>query len=187
LDYDDFVWILKDCAHPSDKLRDISSTLDPKGFWRVDKEKPPELRHTVLSLAAFRDLKHTITENRGDRDKGIQALCEHNDGDGWMLPERISFVQRDNGIIEFDTPDSQSYEVRSKMGERFLPWQLKGTPEESWKECEMHARNILGDEGFERSMKEIENGVDQTKKAVSPQDSKDGVKNLKSLFEFNGD
>ena len=30
------------------------------------------------------------------------------------------------------------------------------TPEESWRECEMHAREILGDEGFEEFMREME-------------------------------
>jgi hypothetical protein len=29
------------------------------------------------------------------------------------------------------------------MGERFLDWQLAQTPEESWAECERHAKAIL--------------------------------------------
>ena len=33
---------------------------DPKGFWRVDKDKDPELRHTVLTLVAFADLEDKI-------------------------------------------------------------------------------------------------------------------------------
>ncbi|GLV59817.1 hypothetical protein KDH_66410 [Dictyobacter sp. S3.2.2.5] len=45
LDYDDFAWILRD------------DLTNPKGFWRVDKEKPKELRHTTLALAAFARLK----------------------------------------------------------------------------------------------------------------------------------
>jgi len=48
------------------------------------------------------------------------------------------------------------------MGPRFLPWQCEGTPEESWKECEMHARNILGDEGFEDFMRQMEASGDQS-------------------------
>lgn len=27
-------------------------------------------------------------------------------------------------------------------GDRFLPWQLEGTPAESWAECERHAENL---------------------------------------------
>ena len=130
----------------------------PKGFWRVDKKKPPELRHTTLSLAAFRDLKRTIEEYGGDRDEGIKQFCEQNDGEGWMLPERIKFSVNEDGTIDFDGPGVVEYVVREKMGERFLEWQLEGTPEESWKECEYHARQILGDEGFEEFMREIEEG-----------------------------
>ena len=45
--------------------------------------------------------------------------------------------------------------VRERLGPRFFPRQLEATPEESWKECEIHARNLLGEEGFNRLMKEI--------------------------------
>ena len=140
------------------------NSSNPKGFWRVDKDKPQELRHTTLALVAFRDLKRTIEACSGDRDSGIQAFCEQNDGEGWMIPETISFIQRENGVLEFDTPDSQTYEVRSKLGPRFYDWQLEGTPEDSWKECEMHARNILGDDEFEKFMKELEEGENENSK-----------------------
>ncbi len=50
LDYDDFAWILRD------------DPTNPKGFWRVDKEKPKELRHTTLALAAFKHLKEVGLE-----------------------------------------------------------------------------------------------------------------------------
>lgn len=100
ISYDDFVYILRD--DPS----------DPKGFWRVDKDKPKELRHTTLSLLAFKHLKEV----------GLEKFCDED----WQFP-----------------PD-----IQEKLGPRFLPWQLEGTPEESWKECEMHARNILGEEGY---------------------------------------
>ena len=33
--------------------------------------------------------------------------------------------------------------VRSRMGPRFLDWQLAQTAEESWAECERHAKAIL--------------------------------------------
>jgi len=138
LNYLDFKWILR------------NDTSDPKGFWRVDKDKPQELRYTTLTLVAFRDLEKMIEQNGGDVEKGIEAFCEQNDGEGWMIPEKIRFIQREDGTLDFDTPDSVEYEVRSKLGPRFYDWQLEGTPEESWKECEMHARAILGDEVFEK-------------------------------------
>jgi hypothetical protein len=55
LEIDDFAWILQDCDHPTTQVCDkkFARTLEPKGFWRVDKEKDPELRHPVLSLVAF--------------------------------------------------------------------------------------------------------------------------------------
>ncbi len=142
LNFSDISWILK------------NDTLDFKGFWRVDKDKPQELRHTTLTLVAFRDLEKMIEEMGGDVEKGIQAFCKQNDGEGWMIPEKIRFIQREDGTLDFDTPDSEEFDVRSKLGPRFFDWQLEGTPEESWKECEMHARNILGDDEFERFMKE---------------------------------
>lgn len=44
--------------------------------------------------------------------------------------------------------------MASRLGPRFLDWQLAQTPEESWAECERHARAILGDEEFERRFAE---------------------------------
>ncbi|MEM4729073.1 MAG: hypothetical protein QXH42_04850 [Thermoplasmata archaeon] len=162
LNYLDLAWILRDCAWPNDEIKKRQQTFDPKGFWRVDKDKDPELRHTVLTLRAFADLKKMIEEHGGDREKGIRAFCEQNDGEGWMIPETITYKQDEQGLIVFDTPDGKTVPVRSRLGDRFLPWQLEKTPEESWKECEMHARNILGDEEFEKFMKKIEEGVGES-------------------------
>ncbi len=94
LDYDDFAWILRD------------DPTNPKGFWRVDKEKPKELRHTTLALAAFRRLKEV----------GLEAFCQED----WQFPEEI-------GV---------------QLGPRFTAWQKEGTIEESWAECEEHARRM---------------------------------------------
>lgn len=148
LNRDDFAWILKDCDHPKDRLsaKAFGRQLDPKGFWRVDKTENPELRHTVLSLAAFDDLQTAITVAAGDRDAGIQAFCDQHDGDGWMLPETLGLAEL--GLTR--TVDADNYDerartpqpVRSRVGERFLDWQLAQTPEESWAECERHAKAI---------------------------------------------
>jgi hypothetical protein len=45
---------------------------------------------------------------------------------------------------------------RSKLGPRFYDWQLAQTPEESWKECHIHARNLLGEEGYDELIERIE-------------------------------
>ena len=63
LDYDDFAWVLRD--DPS----------NPKGFWRVDKEQPKELRQTMLALAAFKRLKEV----------GLEAFCLED----WQFPKEI--------------------------------------------------------------------------------------------------
>jgi hypothetical protein len=148
LSYDDFSWILRDCGYPTENIRELSKTFDSKGFWRVDKDKDPELRHTVLTLKAFADLKAI----------GLDAFCALNDGEGWMIPETLTYKVNPDGIIVFDTVDGKTVPVRERLGPRFLDWQLAGTPEESWKECEMHARNILGEEGFAKLMEEIASG-----------------------------
>lgn len=145
LSYTDFAWILRDCGYPKENIRDLSKTFDPKGFWRVDKDKDPELRHTVLALKAFADLKAI----------DLDAFGQLNDGEGWMIPETITYKVNPDGTIAFDTPDGKTVPVRERLGPRFLEWQLAGTPEDSWRECEMHARNILGEEGFAKLKEEI--------------------------------
>ena len=168
LDYDDLSWILKDCAYQTEHLRAIKKTLDPKGFWRVDQTEPPELRHTVLALKAFADLK----------DMGLDAFCALNDGDGWLIPETITYAIRPDGTVVFDTPDGITVPVRDRLGPRFLDWQLEGTVEESWAECERHARAILGDEEFERMMKSGDEVEQVMKKAEGQMDLKGGQMRL---------
>ena len=131
LEIDDFRWILHNCDHPVQTMRDkqFYRTLDPKGFWRVDKEKDPELRHTVLSLIAFHDLKRL----------GLETFLNLNDGEGWMLPDTLTLA--DYGLGHSDRA-KQPQPVASRLGERYLPWQLEGTPEQSWEECERHAENL---------------------------------------------
>jgi hypothetical protein len=148
LDRSDFTWLLRDCDLGSDRLADknIRSRLDPKGFWRIDKTAEPELRHTVQSLAAFDDLQRSIVSCDGVIDSGIAAFCQQNGGEGWMLPETLCIADLgmtrtvDMGV--YDERAQQPQPVRSRMGPRFLPWQLEQTPEESWAECERHARAI---------------------------------------------
>jgi hypothetical protein len=139
LSFEDFAWTLR--TDPS----------DPKGFWRVDQDQPIELRHTTLALAAFRDLK----------EMGLEAFCNIPDPEGlancgWQIPEKLTFAIRDGGIIEFDAHDGETYPVRERLGPRFQPWQLEGLAEESWAECELHARNILGEEKFRQLVERLD-------------------------------
>lgn len=128
---------MEDCDHPKHNFLDkaFSKKLSPKGFWRVDKGKDPELRHTILSLIAFHDLQ----------EKGLDAFLAQNNGEGWLLPETLRLA--DYGLGHDDRA-KEHQPVASRLGPRFLPWQLQGTPEQSWAECERHAENLrllLGD------------------------------------------
>lgn len=148
----DFSHLLRDCDSPA---RWSTDKFNPKGFWRVDKDKDPELRHTVLTLVAFHDLEQKIRECGGDRDKGIEAFLTQNNGEGWMLPETLRLA--DYGLGH-DERALQPQPVASRLGPRFYDWQLAQTAEESWRECHLHARNQLGADGYQKLLAEIEQG-----------------------------
>jgi hypothetical protein len=151
----EWVWILRDCDWHERMLRDdeFARTLNLKGFWRVDKDKHPEHRHTVLSLVAFQDLQEKIAASGGEVAAGIEAFCNQNDGEGWMLPETLRLA--DYGLGH-DERAREHQPVRECFGARFYDWQLAQTPEESWRECHLHARNLLGPEAYQRLIDEIE-------------------------------
>ena len=46
--------------------------------------------------------------------------------------------------------------VASRLGPRFYDWQLAQSPEESWRECHLHARNLLGEAGYRHLVEETE-------------------------------
>ena len=129
--WDDYLTILigADLSLQSVSDRNLTKQLDPKGFWRIDKDKDPELRHTVLSLVAFYDLQ----------EKGLEAFLTQNDGEGWMIPEQLRLA--DYGLGHDDR--AQEYQpVASQLGPRFYDWQLNEDVERSWQECEAHAELI---------------------------------------------
>jgi hypothetical protein len=161
-------WILRDCDSPLNGLAEAARAYDSKSFWRVDKDKDPELRHTVLTLIAFRDLQAKIQENNGDRDAGIAAFVAQNHGDGWLLPETLRLA--DYGLGHDDRA-TEHQPVASRLGPRFYDWQLAQTGEESWSECHLHARNLLGKEGYQKLLADIEaerSGVKPTPPSPPP-------------------
>jgi hypothetical protein len=123
LDEKDFREILRDCDHSVENLRkdDFARTLDPKGFWRSDKEKPPELRHSVLSLVAFRNL-YTM---------GLDRFLNE-----WELPDSVRLADYDLGQ---DDRSQLAQTVATRVGSRLLEWQTAQPAAESWEECARHA------------------------------------------------
>lgn len=146
-------WILRDCDRPCDQLRNdaVARQFDPKGFWRIDKGSDPELRHTVLTLVAFADLEEKVLSAGGDWENGIEAFLNQNDGDGWMLPETLRLADYHLG---HDERAKIAQPVASRLGPRFYDWQLAQTAEESWRECQIHARNLAGDTESPAEVKE---------------------------------
>lgn len=126
----EFHVVLDGCGIPVSELDgEKAKVLNPKGFWRIDKDKDPELRHTVLSLVAFHDLQ----------EKGLEAFLAQNDGEGWMIPEQLRLA--DYGLGHDDR--AKEYQpVASRLGPRFYDWQLNEDVERSWQECAAHAELI---------------------------------------------
>lgn len=126
----EFCYILSGCDFPREVMSDaFTSKLNPKGFWRIDKHKDPELRHTVLSLIAFHDLQ----------EKGLDAFLSQNNGEGWLIPETLRLA--DYGLGHDDRA-KEHQPVAERLGPRFYDWQLNEDVERSWQECEAHAALI---------------------------------------------
>jgi SAM-dependent methyltransferase len=72
LGHAELAWLLRDCGHPSECLRDPEFTrrLDPKGFWRVDRDLAPGQRHPQQLLsAAMPALDRPISVGREQGDE----------------------------------------------------------------------------------------------------------------------
>ena len=169
----DFLRIIKDCDIPVEILRERSRTarMDPKGFWRIDKDKDPELRHPILSFVALCDLEQKVRTADGSRDGGISLFISQNEGEGWMLPEYLRL--RDYGLGR-DKRAEIYQPVASRLGPRFYDWQLSQATGELRKEHHVHARNILGANHYVRLLGGI------IKRRVD--DGEDGQEILLNMF-----
>jgi len=154
LTHEDVGWVLRNCDLPSAYIEKLHNyqTLSPKGFWRVDKEKDPELRHTILTLVAFHNLDQKICEFGGNIEKGIKAFLDQNNGEGWMLPEKLR--PADYGLGHDESAKS-SHLVAGRFGSRFYDWQVTQSSFESWRECHVHARNFLGQADYKKTLEDI--------------------------------
>jgi len=174
LDAADLRHVLRDSDRPSGDVgtrSGRSASLDPRGFWRVDRDKDPELRHTVLTLVAFHDLEAKIREAGGDRERGIETFLTQNQGEGWMLPETLRLA--DYGLGHDDRA-RHPQPVASRLGPRFYDWQLVQSVDESSRECHLHARNLLGTHEYAHLL------VEQIERRAS--DGEDYVSTLTDRF-----
>ena len=152
LTYTDLYRILDRCDIPQTDI--VRSQLNAKGFWRLDRERDPELRHTVLTLVAFRDLESKIRAENGDPEAGIQAFLTQNHSEGWVLPETLRLS--DHGLGRDDR--ARRYQpVAGRLGPRFYDWQLTQSGDESWRERHLHARNLLGRVEYARLIERLAN------------------------------
>ena len=143
LEFSELGHVLNQCTLPRRGNADAHRFRphNPKGFWRVDKDLDPELRHTTLTLVAYCDLESKIQVAGGDRKRGIESFLTQNHGEGWMLPETLRLA--DYGLGH-DERARHPQPVASRLGPRFYDWQLAQSADESWRECHLHARNLLG-------------------------------------------
>ena len=144
----DLQHVLTGCDRP----RGDTDGKNPKGFWRIDKDIDPELRQTVLTLVAYANLESKIRAVGGNCAKGIEAFLAQNEGEGWMLPETLRLA--DYGLGH-DERARHPQPVASRLGPRFHDWQLAQSADESWRECHVHARNLLGTSDYAQLLVEL--------------------------------
>ena len=81
----------------------------------------------------------------GDREEATEAFLGQNHGEGWMLPETLCLA--DYGLGH-DERARHPQPVASRLGPRFYDWQLVQSADKSWRECHLHARNLLGTDDY---------------------------------------
>ena len=126
----DMAHILKDCDWPVGVQRDF----DVRGFWRVGRDQPPELRHPVLTLVALREQP--------------QAARQY-----WVLPETLRLEEYGLG---HDHRAKRHQPVANRLGPRFYDWQLAQSREEANRELHIHARNLLPELEYARLQRQLE-------------------------------
>ena len=67
--------ILKDCDHSAAQLKNLQrgGTLNPTGFWRVDRDRLPQQRHTLMTLSAFTRLERLGVSDFVQTEMGTPA------------------------------------------------------------------------------------------------------------------
>ncbi len=165
-----FRWILRDCDYPVGQSTDRKFTreLFGKGFWRIDKDRDPELRHTVLTLIAFHDLEAKIREHGGSRDAGVASFLAQNQGEGWALPETLRLAEYGLG---HDERSQRPQAVAVALGPRFFDWQLMGHPSNGSAELTTHASHVAARQGLRpQQIASVSEGTAATQHSVAQQE-----------------
>lgn len=148
IDSEDFGFIVRESDLPVATLFRDAGKLYPKGFWRVDRRDSPETRFTVLALFFINQyLGSDSTGGLSPAVASVQGMFED-----WQLPETLRLA--DYGLGH-DERAKEHQPVRECFGPRWYDWQLAQSPEESWRECHLHARNQLGPHGYQALLDEI--------------------------------
>jgi hypothetical protein len=177
LEPDDIKWIFKQCDLAVDSLRsnDYTRTLPPKGFWRTQRTNPPSERVTVLTQIAFEN----CWSMGGTCDDRLSGFLNQNDGEGWQIPEEI-----DLGEYGLGDGSGGRVAVRSRFGPRYFRWQESQGVEESWRECHLHARNLLGPSGYASLLSELRSPGTSDPGPQSPHP--DGLSSVPSVPRASG-
>lgn len=129
LSRDEFRSVFSDCDHPLHYLARSACTraFDPKGFWRVQRGFPPELRFPVMAQVVFDEIGKVGFETYLDPALSCRS---------WQPPNTIRLADYELGR---DDRAKEHQPVAAALGPQFYPWQLEQSVEESWEECGRHA------------------------------------------------
>ena len=162
----DLYHILRDVDLPTGELakrsRD-SDSQDARGFWRVDRDLNPELRHSVLTLVALNDLESKIKLTNGGSENAIREFLSQNQGEGWLLPETLCLAEYGLG---HDVRAKRAQPVAARLGPRFYDWQLAQSAFMGSRERTLHASNLSEFPDSKRSA--FESRLDERTRLVAP-------------------
>jgi hypothetical protein len=99
----------------------------------------------------------------GTCDDRLSGFLNQNDGEGWQIPEEI-----DLGEYGLGEGSGGRVAVRSRFGPRYFGWQESQSVEESWRECHLHARNLLGPSGYASLLAELTTPAQSSAPPQSP-------------------
>lgn len=147
LNNDDLAWLLQDCHHPQELIanKKFARTLNPKGFWRQDKNRPPELRRSVLTVVAAKELELRVENSGGDEVKALMDFAGIATEQPWDLPDSLRLADSGLGI---EHTSLEKALVRDRVHDETILEAGYNDVERSWRECELHARNLSGEAGY---------------------------------------